>query len=509
MKLRSAVVNRRPSCGGEVRIRMASDIIQRVLSTISRHQMLRAGDRVGVGVSGGADSVALLRILRELSEGQGIRLAVVHFNHGLRGADSEGDEQFVASLAADLNLPYFCGREDVRAVARAKHWNLEDAGRRLRYGFFGALVREGRIDRVAVAHTADDQAETVLARILRGTGPRGLAAIYPVNGHVARPLLEIRRAELREYLDNLAQRWREDASNHDLTRLRAQLRHEVLPALERDVQPAIVSRLVRLADMSREDEAFWQALTGARLNALVEREDWRVCISCADLLNPFVEEGALSFNNLSKEARLAVTRRLIRGIVEELQGHCRQWTSNHVERVVQLAASGSSGSRLELPGVVVERSFDSLQFSLAGGSRSDLGISREFLHIVELGGAGDSTVVAVPEIRRRFHLKVVDWHLLQRDTDRDKAALDRDLLDSPLVLRNWRPGDSFRPKGRRSSRKLKQFLRMNRVAVSDREGWPVLTSANMLVWTRGLPVAAEFAPRAATRAGVIIAEETF
>jgi tRNA(Ile)-lysidine synthase len=497
---------------------MASDMIRRVLSTISRHQMLRAGDRVGVGVSGGADSVALLRILRELSQRQGICLAVVHFNHGLRGADSEGDEQFVASLAADLNLPYFCGREDVRAVARAKHWNLEDAGRRLRYGFFGALVREGRIDRVAVAHTADDQAETVLARILRGTGPRGLAAIYPVNGHVVRPLLEVRRAELREYLDNLAQRWREDASNNDLTRLRAQLRHEVLPVLEREVQPAVVSRLVRLADMSREDEAFWQALTGARLNALVERESGRVCIACADLLNPFAEEGPLSFTNLSQEARLAVTRRLIRGIIEEVQGHCRQWTSNHVERVVQLAASGSNGSRLELPGVIVERSFDSLWFSLAGaetkrlmagGTRSDLGISRGFLHVVELGGAGDSTVVAVPEIRRRFHLKVVDWQLLQRDTDRDKTALDRDLLDSPLVLRNWRPGDSFRPKGRRSSRKLKQFLRMNRVAVSDREGWPVLTSANMLVWTRGLPVAAEFAPRAATRAGVIIAEETF
>jgi tRNA(Ile)-lysidine synthase len=497
---------------------VATELIQRIRSTISRHQMLRAGDRVGVGVSGGADSVTLLRILQELSEQQGIRLAVLHFNHGLRGADSESDERFVASLAADFHLPYFCGREDVAATARAKHWNLEDAGRRLRYSFFGSLVREGHINRVAVAHTADDQAETVLGRILRGTGPKGLAAIYPVNGHVVRPLLEVRRAELREYLGHLGQPWREDASNYDRSRLRARLRHEVLPVLERDIQPAVVNQLVRLAEMSREDEAFWQALTGARLNALVERESWRVCIDCADLLNPFAEGGPLSLTNLSQEACLAVTRRLIRGIVEELQGHCRQWTSNHVERVVQLAASGLSGSRLELPGVVVERSFNSLRFSLAGaetkrlmagGSRSNLDISRGFLHLVELGGAGDSTVVAVPEIRRRFLLKVVDWHLLQRDTDRDKTALDRDLLDSPLVLRNWRPGDSFRPKGRRSSRKLKQFLRMKRVAVSDREGWPVLTSANMLVWTRGLPVAADFAPRATTRAGVIIAEETF
>jgi tRNA(Ile)-lysidine synthase len=497
---------------------VATDLIQRILITISRHAMTRAGDRVGVGVSGGADSVALLRILREVSEQQGIRLAVLHFNHGLRGADSQNDEEFVASLAANLQLPYFCGREDVAAVARAKRWNLEDAGRRLRYEFFGSLVRQGRIDRVAVAHTADDQAETVLARILRGTGPRGLAAIYPVNGHVVRPLLEVRRTELRDYLGNLGQRWREDTSNYDRSRLRARLRHEVLPILERDIQPAVVNQLARLADMSREDEAFWRALSQARLDALLERESGRVQMRCADLLNPFGDAGPLSVNNLPQEGRLAVTRRLVRGIVEELRGHCRQWTGDHVERVVEMAATGSSGSRLELPGVVVERSFDSLQFSLAGtetkqfvagGLRPDLAGSREFLHVVELGGAGESTIVAVPEIRRRFHLKVVDWHLLRRDTYTDKAALDRDLLDSPLVLRNWRPGDSFQPKGRRSSHKLKQFLRMQRVAVSDREGWPVLTSANTLVWTRGLPVAAEFAPRAATRAGVIIAEESF
>jgi tRNA(Ile)-lysidine synthase len=496
---------------------VTTDLIQRLLTTIARHKMVRAGDRVGVGVSGGADSVALLRILREVRERQGIRLTVLHFNHGLRGADSDSDERFVASLAADLQLPYFSGREDVAAVARAKHWNLEDAGRRLRYAFFGSFVREGRIDCVAVAHTADDQAETVLARVVRGTGTRGLAAIYPVNGHVVRPLLEVRRAELREYLGNLGQPWREDASNYDRSRLRARLRHDILPIVERDIQPGVVHQLARLADMSREDEAFWRALTRERLNTLLDRESGPVSIRCADLLNPFVEGGPLS-SNLPLEARLPVTRRLVRGIVEEVRGHCRQWNSDHVERVVQLAASGSSGSLLELPGVIVEKSFDSLRFSVAGteakrlvagASPSNSAISRGFQHVVELGDTGESTVVAVPEIRRRFHLKVVDWHVWQRDTDPDKAALDRDLLDSPLVLRNWRPGDSFRPKGRRSSRKLKQFLRMKRVAVSDREGWPVLTSGNMLVWTRGLPVAAEFAPRGATRAGVIIAEETF
>ena len=495
---------------------MSIDLIQRILVTISRHRMLQAGDRVGIGVSGGSDSVALLRILQGLSGQQGIQLAVLHFNHGLRGVDSEGDEQFVAALAAHSGLPFFSARDDVAGVARARRWNLEDAARRLRYGFFGAVVKDRRIDRVAVAHTADDQAETVLARVLRGTGPAGLAAVYPVNGHVIRPLLGVRRADLREYLNNLGQPWREDTSNQDRSRLRSRLRHEVLPILEREIQPAIVDHLGRLAAMSREDEVFWRVLTRARLDALLEREGGRLRIRCTDLLNPLLNEDPLSGVGFPEEARLAITQRLVRGIIEELRGHCRQWTADHVGRVVGLAVSGSSGSRIELPGVMVERSFDWLWFSRTGGetkgyaagcSDANSSASLAFSRLVELGNPGESTVVAVPEIGRRFHLKVVDWHVWRSDTGLDKVALDRDLLDLPLVLRNWRPGDSFRPKGRRSSRKLKQFLRMKRVAVSDREAWPVLTSGNMLVWTRGLPVADEFAPRPATSAGVIISEE--
>jgi tRNA(Ile)-lysidine synthase len=490
------------------------ELIERVLSTTSRHAMLQAGERVGVGVSGGSDSVALLRILHDLSKEQGIRLTVLHFNHGLRGADSEGDERFVAELAADLELPFLSSREDVARVARAKHWNLEDAGRRLRYQFFGGLVRDGRIDRVAVAHTADDQAETVLARILRGSAPAGLAAIYPVNGHVIRPLLDVRRAELREYLNCLGQLWREDASNYDQSRLRSRLRHQILPILEREIQPAVVGHLGRLAARSREDEIFWRTLTCKLASLLLERKGGRLRIRCTDLLDPCSKSDASLGADLPEEARLAITRRLVRRVIEELRGHCRQWTADHVERVIQLAATGSSGSCLELPGVVIERNFEWLCFSpnertkeRDPASETNCKPAAAFLHSVKLGNPGESTVVAVPEIRCRFHLKVVDWHVLGSDTDLDKAALDRDLLGSPLVLRNWRPGDSFRPKGRRSSRKLKQFFRMRRVAVPDREGWPVLTSGDMVVWTRGLPAAADFAARPATRTGVIIAEE--
>jgi tRNA(Ile)-lysidine synthase len=510
--------------------RVTERVTETVVQAIARHRMFRAGERIGVAVSGGADSVALLRLLDDLRSSLGIKLAVLHFNHQLRGAESDGDERFVASLAAELNFELFAGREDVAAVARAQGWNLEDAARRLRYAFFSWVVDAGHVARVAVAHTADDQAETVLARIVRGTGPAGLAAIYPVKDCVVRPLLAIRRHELRAFIKQRGQMWREDSSNQDATRLRAKLRQQILPVLEREMQPAVVAHLGRLAQMAREDEAFWTALIGERLQALTRPEAVpggsgailrRRGIRCADLLAPlpWIPMGGQMSGTLggrdaapAKGASFALAKRLVRGIVEDVRGDCRQITAQHIEQVLQLATMSSSGHRAELPGIIVERNFDWLWFGRVGGSRVgghmraavEEGQSEAFSRVIDLGPVGKSTDVVIPEINARFSLKVIDWPVSPRE---NVTAFDRDLLHPPLVLRNWRPGDSFRPQGRRSVHKLKHFLRTHRVDMRDRAGWPVLTSAGALVWARGMPVAAEVVPRLSTRTGVLIVEE--
>ena len=349
---------------------MQGDLVQRVLTVIEHHRMFRPGDRVGVAVSGGADSVALLRLLGESRSQLGLYLCVLHFNHQLRGADSDADEHFVAALAAQHGLEFFPGRQDVAARAREQRWNLEDAARRMRYGFFRSAVERFDLNRVAVAHTADDQAETVLARLVRGTGPAGLAAIYPVKfypggGHVVRPLLGIRRGELREYLTRIGQPWREDLSNQDLQRLRARLRHQILPVLERELQPAIVAHLCSLAQLSREDAAFWRALVHERLHALLRREGRRIGIRAADLLKPLVVPLAGDGTEVGDGAQLALARRLVRGIIEELRGDCRRLTAQHVEQVLRLAAPAASGHRTELPGTVAERCGEWIWFELA------------------------------------------------------------------------------------------------------------------------------------------------
>src|ERR1700733_8070475 len=199
--------------------------------------MIVPGDRLAVALSGGADSVALFRLLLELRNSLGITLLAAHFDHMLRGAESDADAQFVAELALSHDLEFVLDREDVVAVAKRNKWNVEDAARRLRYAFYSRLVEDGKVTRVAVAHTADDQAETVLMHLLQGTGLSGLAGIYPVadwpatalstslareassdlpfhlptapgRNFIVRPLLEERRAELRKYLSQLDQVWR-------------------------------------------------------------------------------------------------------------------------------------------------------------------------------------------------------------------------------------------------------------------------------------------------------------
>jgi tRNA(Ile)-lysidine synthase len=497
----------------------------RVVETIERHSMMRPGDCIGIGVSGGADSVALLRLLAELRSQLGVRILVLHFHHQLRGAEADEDELFASGLARQFGFEFVSDRADVAGEARRKGWNLEDAARRLRYQFFASAGASRGLSRVAVAHTADDQAETVLAHLLRGTGPAGLAGIYPVAGLIIRPLLDIRRDELRDYLLTLNQSWREDATNQDTSRMRARIRHQLLPLLQQDFEPATVALLARLAGLAREEETFWRALEDERFAALVLREPGGgVSLGIADLLSPFPSLAPESRDTKRDVGRaagfpltplLALTRRLVRRIFLELCGSRQQLTARHVEDVLHLATKSQSGSRIELPGVLVKRLFDRLVFSSVSptAEAEKIGAKHfsgpQFEYAIALPSASEPACIVVPEIRRRFNLKVIDWPSMSRETMKAWSILDLDRLRWPLILRNWHPGDSYRPYRRRRVRKLKRLLLESRIPLCDRTGWPVLTSAGALVWALGCPVADEFAPRSGTRAGLVIAEEEF
>ncbi len=472
--------------------------------------MLRPGNRVGVAVSGGADSVALLLLLLELREKLGVVLSVAHFNHKLRGKASDADEKFVAKLAAKHGLEFHSASVFVAKKAKDERANVEDAARRARYDYFRSLVESGVCKRIAVAHTADDQAETVLAHLLRGTGLAGLGGIHPVSGPVIRPLLGVRRSELRHFLRARKQTWREDATNRDTKRMRARIRKKLLPLLEKQFQPAIVEHLATLAELAREDEEFLDALVEERIRAAVQKNNAQARIAVNDLFEPRHKGGFNTENTDLVEKKKALSTRMVRRMVEKVKPRAGQLGANHVDAVLELARGGQSGSSLTLPGgVEVRKERDALVFQAVEnlGERAPRGTPQEYEYKIDL--VGSDTEVRVAELGCVFRLRVIDWPPKRGETSTDGAVLDRDRLRFPMILRNWRAGDRLHPMGHRSAHKVKRLLNERHVSRWERDGWPVLASGGDLVWTRGFPVAAEYAANERTRAGIVIAEERF
>lgn len=530
---------------------MAKSLAGRTLTAVRNHDLVHAGQRIGVAVSGGADSVALLRLLLEVEKELGVVLSVVHLNHKLRGKASDSDEKFVAQFAAKYDLEFHVERANVAAKAKREKANLEDAARRARCDFFARLVAEKKVDRVAVAHTADDQAETVLAHILRGTGLAGLAGIYPETATVVRPLLHVRRAELRAYLRSEKQKWREDATNQDATRLRARIRKELLPVLERQFQPAVVDHLAALAGFAREDEQFLDALARQRCESLARRDPHGTRIAIADLFSPWPKpnfnteytEGAESRDvsettNVRQTGRAmeygnALAKRILRRLIEaakvETIPGATQITAQHIAAVLELARYGESGKTLQLPGwadirrdrndfVFVQRTSTTSQEKRPAKRIPESNRSRNlasapnssvervsYEHQIDFRNG--TATLAVPQVHCVFRLRVIDWPANQGETRSSGTVLDRDRLRSPLVLRNWRPGDRLQPAGHQKAHKLKRLLNEKHVSLWEREGWPVVTSGGTLVWARGFPVADGYAPSEGTRQAISIAEE--
>ena len=297
---------------------------------------MRAGDRVGAAVSGGADSVALLRGLLELRDELGIVLSVVHVNHGLR-AEAAIDQHFVEELAATFALQCHVISCNVRLFASERRLSIEAAGRELRYRYFYQLIAEGKLDKVATAHTRDDQAETVLLRLLRGAGTRGLAGVYRTvgdageQGRIARPMLAISRTEVEEYLRGLNQPWREDESNRDPGYLRNRVRHELLPLLEREFNPNLRQILSETAEIAHGEEEFWAQLAERELAMRLLNSDSHT-------------EPRLDVRRLA-DLPVALQRRLLRAFAER-QGVRLDF--EHLERMRAFALARRAG-KCELP----------------------------------------------------------------------------------------------------------------------------------------------------------------
>ncbi len=432
---------------------------------IRKHVLFRPGDRVAVAVSGGADSVALLRALLQLRAELGIVVSVVHVHHGMRGAEADADEQFVMQLAARFDLPLHTKRVDVPGHSKQNRISRETSARELRYEFFKCLLEAGACDKIATAHTLDDQAETVLLRILRGTGTRGLVAIPPFRdatpelaSRIVRPLLGTRRSDIEEYLHSLDQPWREDASNRSPEHLRNRVRHELLPLIEQEYNPAVRQALTNLAEIARAEEEHWKGEL-VRFDSLVREVEQGIAIDRAGLL----------------AAPLALRRRFLVQLADQVDIPVG---FEDVERMLHIAAHPGLRHTFE-GGWSAVSTRNSLEFRKA----SELEEVMPYDLVLPVPGS-----VALPD-GHSLHSSAVE----ATDSHYSSAMLlAQDRLSLPLRVRNWHPGDRYWPCGSKQPEKLKRLFLQHHIPADARRSWPVVLSGGDIVWVRGLPVASGF-----------------
>jgi tRNA(Ile)-lysidine synthase len=465
---------------------LSGQMMEKALKYIREQRLLQPGQRITVACSGGADSVALLRILLDLRDELGVVLAVAHFHHQIRGAEADADKQFVEELSASLQLEFHCGSGNVPAYAAGQKISMETAARDLRHQWFADLITQSKADKIATAHTLDDQAETVLMRILRGTGARGLAGIAPAQKakHLVRPLLTTSRKEIEAYLKSLGQPWRQDASNLDTSHTRNRVRHTLLPLLEREFNPAIRQTLADLAELAQAEDEYWTNELSSLLPRLVH--EGKPSRSGRSLSGESKNVLGLDLSALQR-LPLALLRQAIYETAKRL-GVSLEF--KHIQQLTMLAEHEKPGKKMALPGALVaNRTARELQFS-----RLSQESPKNYCYPLPIQGE-----VAVPELGLTIRTRLISAGKQKASGYNAASLLDPSLLGPELAIRNWRAGDRFFPAHSQSPKKVKELLQPCRLgqelSPAQRSIWPVIESAGQIVWMRGFPVAHDFASR--------------
>ena len=454
---------------------MLSNLVAQIRGTIQKHQMLTSRDRVLAGVSGGADSVCLALVLKEL----GLDVAVAHVNHGLRGAESDTDEEFTKELAGTLGVPFLgtkvalLGPSPAASALRLSRRplpggeaNLEAAGREARRQFFIETARLRGYTKIALAHTRNDRVETFLMNLLRGAGSEGLVSMAPVSGNTIRPLIETGRNEVEAYLTENNQSWRTDSSNFDLGFARNRLRHAVIPELESRFNPSLIQTLARTVEILEAEDAWMRAVADQWLSEHGRKEENDFLIPAAEL----------------KSAPAGLVRRILRTVLRLAGSGLRDVSFGHIEAVRALLEEGKSGKFVQIPGgLQAAREFGRLVFRQAPAAWAD--------YTYELKIPGE---VYIPEVGKVFRAEIVEIEANQALGQR--VFVDGESIGPYVTIRNWKPGDYYRPVGLPAG-KLKKLFQRARIPRGHRMRWPVIVADSTIVWVASFPVSREFAPR--------------
>lgn len=434
-------------------------MLETVLQTIKTHNMTRKGCVVLCAVSGGADSVALLRALLALREQLGVTVCACHLNHMLRGDEAMRDEEFVRALCAEWNVPLQVSRIDVHACAQTNGLGLEEAGRNARYTFFAQAAERMNADRIATAHTLDDNLETMLFYLARGTGAHGLCGIPPARGKIIRPLLGSTRVQVESYLYTLSQPYVNDSSNASADYTRNRIRREVVPVL-REINPRAAEAAGRTAALLRQDEGYLTAAADALYRKLATETAEGIFLDCAGILS----------------APQALCGRVLRYALQQAGMSMRACTAALIGQLIALAGNDKPSATLHLPGdLTATRQYDKL---LLGEPEEAVAPVRFPLCVGECVSLWDE----VTQLTVLSHTDAQDFNKSFNTFYVDCGKIDFDTL----CVRTRQVGDALRLTENGGHRTLKRLMIDQKIPRAQRDRLGVIADRNGVIAVQSL-----------------------
>ncbi len=459
--------------------------------TITDGDLLQAGSKILIGVSGGPDSVALTHLLSNFALRWSLSLGIAHLNHGIRGTEGNRDQDFVQGMADRLGVPCYTERLPKNALADVADQGPEASARNHRYRFLQQTASREGYDRIALGHNADDNAELILMRLIQGSGPKGLCGMKAKrpgwgefnNILIIRPLINVQRLDIMAYLSKIKSEFVVDSSNTDTRFLRNRIRHRLLPLLEEAYNPNIRESLTRLARILQDEEGWVSELVDSQLNHRLVADAGVIELDVADF----------------ETIPIGMQRRLLRAAMGRLRGHLRKIHFHHVETLRDHIINGKGSWGLDFPDQIrvlkherrIRLSIESLPLRKVRHPKSSI---PDFHYLMERPG-----VLNIPEIGWKLRLKMIKAGIEDAETGQFATIFDMDKMVFPVTVRNFRRGDRISPFGMTGTQKVNKLFIDRKIPRLDRKKYPILLSEGEIIWVGGIRKSSHCMPDKTTR----------
>ena len=433
----------------------------KVINNILNYNLITEGDTIVIGVSGGPDSMALLYTLIETKEFINFNIIIVHINHGVRGEEALKDELFVKEKAEELNIPYYSKTIDMVGYAKDNKISEEEAGRKLRYGFFRQILSKKGKGKIAVAHNKDDQAETLLMRIFRGTGIDGLKGMDFLQKDIIRPILNISREDIEKYIEENEIETVLDKTNLMPIYTRNQIRLELIPYIEKNFNPNLIDTMWRLSETSTLDSNFLERYSEDKYNNMLKSKDKTYIVLDVDMFNKEDE---------------SIKNRIVRMSIEKILGDLQGFSREHINSLVKLFELGETGKEIHLPRNIIGKvDYKELQIYIEKFKSKNIysyKLNLGYNEIIDIGYELDLEVLPIEDVNLKKGKK-------------DTRYFDYDKIEGELYIRNRRAGDRLVPFGMKGRKKLKDYFIDEKISRDLRDEIPLIIDEKNIIWVIG------------------------